>query len=82
MNININDYEMVSLKKKNRVYKTETGKEIPYIDYCIDFKRKDSPLIMTAKVNKLFRDYVEPEENEPSEGEDIPVRFGSDNFED
>lgn len=82
MNININDYEMIDLKKKNRVYKTETGQEIPYVDYYIEFKRKDSPLIMTAKVNKLFRHYVEIEDNDPSDGEDIPVRFGSDNFED
>lgn len=81
MNININNYELVALKKKDRVYHTETGKDIPYVDYYIEFKRKDSPLIMTAKVNKLFRHYVEIED-EPNDGEEIAVRFGSDNFED
>lgn len=67
--LNIKEYELVRIVKKEGIFRTETGQEINFTNYYIDFKRKDNPLVMRAKLEKVFKDYIE---NDPSgDGETV-----------
>lgn len=59
MEINSENLEIVKLERKDGVFTPENGKEIPYKNYYVYFKREGNPLIMKAKVEKVFNDYVE-----------------------
>lgn len=59
MNMDGSEYEVVKLEKKEGIFTPENGRDIPYCNWYIHFKRTDSPLIMRAKVDKVFNDYVE-----------------------
>lgn len=59
--LNVENYELVGIEKREGVFETE-GRGIPYTTYVVKFKQTESPLIMTAKVDKIFRDYVEGED--------------------
>lgn len=56
--INAN-YELVKVEKYSGEFTNEEGNTYPYKYYKIFFKLEDSPLIMSAKVDKVFNDYVE-----------------------
>lgn len=56
-------YYITKIEKKDGVFKTESGTEIKYKNYYIYFKRDDSPLEMRAKVDKVFTDYVESDDD-------------------
>lgn len=53
------EYEIVKVERKDGEFVTEAGSKIAYKNYYIHFKRSDSPLVMRAKVDKVFNDYVE-----------------------
>lgn len=57
--LNIEDYELVKIERKDGVFTPENGKDIPYKNYYVYFKRVGNPLVMKAKVDKVFVDYVE-----------------------
>lgn len=57
--LNAEEYQIVKIERKDGVFTPEGGKEIPYRNYYVYFKREDSPLVMRAKVEKVFNDYVE-----------------------
>lgn len=60
--LNINAFEIVAIKRKRGVFRTETGQDIQFKNYYIEFKRKDNPLVFRAKLEKVFRDYIEDED--------------------
>lgn len=62
--INSEHLELVGAFKKSGIYKTEDGKEYPYKNYYIEIKNVKTGLIMRAQIDKVFRDYVENEEEE------------------
>lgn len=57
--LNAEEYQIVKIERKDGVFTPEAGKEIPYRNYYIYFKKDGSPLVMKAKVEKVFNDYVE-----------------------
>lgn len=57
--LNIKDFEIVAIKRKDGIFRTETGQDIQFKNYYVEFKRKDNPLIFRAKLDKIFRDYIE-----------------------
>lgn len=53
-------YEIVKLERKEGVFSNpETGQNIPFKTYYVHIKNIDNPLIMRAKIDKVFNDYVE-----------------------
>ena len=60
----IENYELVKVEKRYGDFKTEDGRVLPFANYYIHFKHVDNPLIMTARVEKVFRDYVEQDDQE------------------
>lgn len=56
--INAN-YEIVKVEKISGQFTNEEGQTFPYKFYKVYFKLEGSPLVMTAKVDKVFNDYVE-----------------------
>lgn len=60
LEINPEDYEIVKLERKEGVFRNpETGQEIPYKIYYVHFRSINNPLVIRAKVDKVFNDYVE-----------------------
>lgn len=57
--IDINNYELVGIKKKEGVFQTETGLSINFTNYYVEIKKLNTGLVIRAKVDKVFRDYVE-----------------------
>jgi len=54
------EYEIVKLERKEGVFNnTETGQNIPFKTYYVHIKNKNNPLVMRAKIDKVFNDYVE-----------------------
>lgn len=60
----IEDYELVKMEKRYGEFKTEDGRILPFANYYLHFKQVNNNLIMVAKVEKVFRDYVESDEQE------------------
>lgn len=54
-----NNYYITKIEKKDGIFKREDGTEIKYKNYYVYFKRENNPLEMRAKVDKVFNDYVE-----------------------
>lgn len=71
--LNIKNYELVAIKRKDGVFTTETGQNIEFKNYYVEFKNKNNPLIIRAKVDKVFRDYVE----DATDAEYIGVPYAS-----
>lgn len=58
--LNPEEYQIVKLERKDGIFSNpETGQEIPFKSYYVHIKHIDSPLIMRAKIDKVFNDYVE-----------------------
>ena len=58
--INPNDYEIVKLERKEGVFTNpETGQQIPFKSYYVHIKNINNPLVIRAKIDKVFNDYVE-----------------------
>lgn len=53
------NYELVKIEKRYGEFRTEDGRILPFANYYVHFKNVNNPLIMVAKVEKVFRDYVE-----------------------
>lgn len=58
------NYEIVKIEKRYGEFQTADGKILPFANYYVHFKRLNNPLIMIAKVEKVFRDYVEDYDTE------------------
>lgn len=56
--INAN-YEIKKVEKISGEFTNNEGQTFPYKFYKIYFTLEGSPLVMTAKVDKVFNDYVE-----------------------
>ena len=56
------NYYIEKLECKKGEFTTDDGKNIPFKTYYVYFKREDSPLIMKAKIDKVFNDYVEEDD--------------------
>ncbi len=54
-----NNYEIVRVEKYSGEYTNEEGQTYPYKFFKVFFKEENSPLVMSAKVDKVFNDYVE-----------------------
>ena len=53
-------FEIVKLERKEGVFSNpETGQNIPYKLYYVHIKNINNPLVMRAKIDKVFNDYVE-----------------------
>lgn len=53
-------FEIVRMERKEGVFSNpETGQEIPFKTYYVHIKNKENPLVMRAKIDKVFNDYVE-----------------------
>jgi hypothetical protein len=57
--LNHNDFEIVKLERKDGIFRREDGSELPYKTYYVSIKNINSPLVIRAKVDKVFNDYVE-----------------------
>lgn len=60
--LNLDDFELVKVEKREGEFKREDGSILPFSNYYVHFKRTDNPLVMVAKVDKVFREYVEGSE--------------------
>lgn len=56
------NYEIVKIEKRYGEFLTADGKQLPFANYYVHFKNVNNPLVMVAKVEKVFRDYVEEED--------------------
>lgn len=59
----VENYELVKVEKRYGDFVTTDGKVLPFANYYIHFKKVEDNLVMVAKVEKVFRDYVECEED-------------------
>lgn len=57
--LNHNDYEIVKLERKDGIFRREDGTELPYKSYYVHIRNINNPLVIRAKVDKVFNDYVE-----------------------
>ncbi|MBQ6100521.1 MAG: hypothetical protein IJL02_11755 [Methanobrevibacter sp.] len=57
--LNIEDFEIVKIERKDGIFTLEDGKQIPYKNYYVYIKNVNNPLIMRAKLDKVFNEYVE-----------------------
>jgi hypothetical protein len=57
--LNHNDFEIVKLERKDGVFRREDGTELPYKTYYVYIRNINNPLIIKAKIEKVFNDYVE-----------------------
>ena len=53
------DFELLKIYKKEGDFVTEDGREIHYKNYYADIKDPYTSLVMRAKIDKVFNDYVE-----------------------
>lgn len=54
------EYEIVKLERKEGIFTNpETGQEIPFKSYFVHIKNRNNPLVLRAKIDKVFNDYVE-----------------------
>lgn len=53
------EFEIVKVEKYSGEFTTNEGATYPYKFYKVYFKEIGGQLIMTAKVDKVFNDYVE-----------------------
>lgn len=51
--------EIVGIDRIDATFVREDGKQIPYHFYKVRFKVEGSDLVLEAKVDKVFNDYVE-----------------------
>lgn len=56
--LDINKVNVEELYTQKGTFTTETGKEIPFTTATIKFTIGTYPLIFTAKVNKLVKEYL------------------------
>lgn len=52
------EYELVGVYKKEGDWVNPEGKELHYKFYCVDI-RLESGLVIRARVDRVFNDYVE-----------------------
>lgn len=57
--LNHEEFEIVKLERRDGVFTLENGNTIPYKNYYVYIKNINSPLVMKAKIEKVFNDYVE-----------------------
>lgn len=57
--LNHNDFEIVKLERKEGIFRREDGSELPYKTYFVSIRNINNPLVIRAKVDKVFNDYVE-----------------------
>ena len=53
------EFEIVKVEKFAGEFTNEEGKTYPYKTYKVHFKALDNPLVFTAKLDKVFNDYIE-----------------------
>lgn len=58
------DFEIVKVERIDGEMTTEEGRTFNWHNYKVHFKALDNPLIMTAKVDKVFNDYIEGDPND------------------
>lgn len=51
--------EIVGVDRIDAIFVREDGKDIPYHFYKVRFKVEGNDLVLEAKVDKVFNDYVE-----------------------
>lgn len=53
-------FEIVKVERKEGIFTNpETGQQIPFKSYYVHIKNINNPLVMRAKLDKVFNDYVE-----------------------
>lgn len=55
------EFKLVGVYKKEGDFITEDGREIHYKNYYVEIEDPYTSLIMRAKIDKVFNDYVEGE---------------------
>lgn len=56
---NIDKYYITKIEKTSGVFQRENGDEIPFDSYNVYFKREGYELEFKAKLDKVFKDYIE-----------------------
>lgn len=53
------DFSLEGVYKKEGIFRTEDGRDINYKNFYVEIKDPETSLLMRAKIDRVFNDYVE-----------------------